>query len=243
MASSNSKSSIGLILIAVGFLLLSKNFMIIPFELHNIIFSFPAILLFIGVIILINSKNNLIGYIFVAVGAYKLLKDKFHIPMNIFEDFWPIILILLGIYILLKAKEKKTVVDSFENEAKNFDLNDKSNLIDNDYLNEFCILSGSDKIISSNNFRGGKITTIFGGMDINLRDSKLAEGNHTLEILTFFGGTDILVPKDWNVIVKVTSIFGAFDDERIRYTDEAQDKSKTLLIKGFVFFGGGDIKN
>lgn len=240
MSSSHSKIVIGSILIFLGFLWLSKNFMIFPFEIHNIIFSFPAILLFIGVIILINSRNNIVGYIFIAIGGYKLLKDKFHIPLDIFNDFWPIILILIGVYILLKSKESKKKVDTPD---KKFDFEQNAEYLTNDYIDETCILSGSDKVISSANFKGGKITTIFGGMDINLRDAKLAEGINTLEVLTLFGGTDIFVPKDWNIVIKVTSIFGAFDDERIRYVNEPQDSNRTLVIRGFVLFGGGDIKN
>jgi len=241
MPTSNSKITIGSILIILGLLWLSKNLLIIPDELRTIIFSFPMILFVIGIIILIKSRNSLFGYVLVGIGGYKLLTDKLHIPLDFLEDFWPVILILLGIYILLKGKSVNSISNNAKHESKfNFAESSSESI---DFIDDFNILSGSDKTVTSEFFKGGKITTIFGGTDINLRNSKLAEGIHTLEITTIFGGIDLYVPKDWNVIIKVTAMFGGFDDERIKYTNEQTDMSRTLIIKGVVIFGGGDIKN
>ena len=246
MKSSQGKIIFGSLLILAGILWLSDSFDMFPFQMHNIIFSFPAILFLVGVIILANSKNNLVGYIFVFIGGYNILTDFFHIPLGRFAgDFWPILLIIFGFYILLKNKEgnKSTNINS----KPKFDVGDFDkttyNSTEQDFIDEFVIFSGSEKRILSNNFRGGKITTLFGGTDIDLRQTTLAEGTNTLEIITIFGGIDLYLPKDWNVIINVTPIFGGFDDERILRFDQNKDSKKTLILKGVVIFGGGDLKS
>lgn len=246
MKSSHGKLFAGAILILLGLLWLSDNFAIFPFQMHNIIFSFPAIFLIIGIIILINSKNNIAGYIFVFIGGYNILQDYFHIPLNRFaEDFWPILLIIFGIYILLKNREKESKFHKGQNSkfsTNDFEEKDSQNS-SQDFLDDFIIFGGSEKRILSNNFRGGKIITLFGGTDIDLRQATLAQGTSILEVVTIFGGIDLYLPKDWNVIINVIPVFGAFDDERIINPDRNYDNSKTLIIKGTVIFGGGDLKN
>ena len=44
------------------------------------------------------------------------------------------------------------------------------------------------------------------------------------------------------IIVNVTSIFGGFDDKRILNLNQIQESNKVLIIRGFVLFGGGDLK-
>ena len=58
-----------------------------------------------------------------------------------------------------------------------------------------------------------------------------------------FGGSTFIVPENWNVRVEVTSIFGGFADKRSLAADTVIDNSRTLVIKGIIFFGGGEVKS
>ncbi|GAB4134709.1 MAG: hypothetical protein Fur0015_07800 [Ignavibacteriales bacterium] len=246
MKSSQGKTIAGAILIFVGLLWLTDNLVLFPFQMHNLIFSFPVILFVVGIIILANSKNNLLGYIFIVIGGYNILDDYFHIPLKgIAKDFWPVLLIIFGVYILLKSKERDSKISNPGNDKFNLDEFEKKNSANyaQDSIDDFVIFGGSEKRIFSNNFRGGKITTLFGGTDIDLRQATLADETVTMEVVTIFGGIDLYVPKDWKVLLNVTPIFGAFDDERILNPNNDFDGRKTLVIKGVVIFGGGDLKN
>ena len=91
-------------------------------------------------------------------------------------------------------------------------------------------------------FSGGNITAVFGGSEIILKGCKLSEGTSSIDILAVFGGTTIIVPNDWNVVMNVTSIFGGFSNKSVKDPSMFPDQSKTLIIKGLVVFGGGELK-
>ena len=117
-----------------------------------------------------------------------------------------------------------------------------SSNIDNDYLDELAIFGGGDKIITSDNFRGGRVTTIFGGSDIVLLHSQLAPGVNEIEVFSMFGGWTLRVPPNWQVKSEVVAIFGAVSDKRYIPDSVVKDNTRQLIIKGFVMFGGGEIK-
>ena len=112
-----------------------------------------------------------------------------------------------------------------------------------DYIDEISIFSGGEKIITSQDFKGGKITSIFGGSEINLLNSQLSSGTNYIDVFTLFGGSVLIVPSHWNVKVDMVAIFGGFADKR-DFKSEGLDKDEPeLYIKGVTLFGGGEIKS
>jgi predicted membrane protein len=113
-----------------------------------------------------------------------------------------------------------------------------------DYIDDIAVFSGHKHMVYSQNFKGGKIASIFGGSEIDFTRSKLAEGKNVLEVLAIFGGASIKVPNDWNVRVEMGSVLGGFADKRhINPETFAANQNKELIIKGVAIFGGGEIKS
>lgn len=214
--------------IVLGFLFLLNSLDILDFSISRIIFSWPFFFLVIGVFITLNTNKKLLGGILSGLGAI------FIIP-HIFPDVhyngtivFAIIFIALGLYIILNKKETERI--KFDQERK-------------DYLEDVSIFGGGSKFITSDNFKGGNITAVFGGSEINLKGCKLAEGTNVIDVLCVFGGTTLIVPQDWNIILNVTPIFGGFSNKLIKDPTATPDLNKTLIIKGLVVFGGGEIKS
>ena len=115
---------------------------------------------------------------------------------------------------------------------------EKTNSVD--YLDETAIFGGRTLSVVSDNFQGGKITSIFGGSKINLMYSKPIPGC-TIDIANIFGGSKITVPEDWNIKIEVVSIFGGFDDKRSASVIARSNTSKVVVIKGACIFGGGEV--
>ena len=222
---------LGGILIVFGGILLLNSIDVFNFRISRVIFSLPFIITMIGIFILLNTNKKLLGGILTGVGIFFLVEKivpGLHYPIGIVI---PVILIAFGIYIILKQTRK------------NIDDPEMHGFLKKDLIDDISIFGGGSKIISSDNFRGGNVTAIFGGSEINLTGCILAEGDQIIDVLLIFGGTTIVVPKDWNVIVNVTSILGGFSDKSIKDPNIIPDQSRTLHVKGLAMFGGGEVKN
>lgn len=214
--------------IVLGFLFFLNSLDILDFSISRIIFSWPFFFLIIGVFIAINTNKKLLGGILSGLGVIFLIPRIF--PSINYDGtiVFAILFIALGLYIILNRREKEIV--EFDQERK-------------DYIDDVAIFGGGDKVITSDNFKGGNITAVFGGSEINLKGCKLAEGTNVIDVLCVFGGTTLIVPQDWNIVLNITPIFGGFSNKLIKDPNATPDQNKTLIIKGLVVFGGGEIKS
>jgi len=223
---------LGGILIFFGGIFLLNTMNILHFRIAHVLFSFPFFMFVIGLFVLVNTEKKFLGGILTGVGALFLIPKIF--PEVDYDGgiIIPIFFIILGIYIILK-KRKAEQPSIF---------NSDSSRVNKDKIDDVSIFGGGTKIISSNNFQGGNITAIFGGSEINLINCQLAEGDNVLDVLCIFGGTTIILPKEWNVVINVTSVLGGFSNKAIRNPSIVIDQNRTLHIKGLAMFGGGEVK-
>jgi hypothetical protein len=87
-------------------------------------------------------------------------------------------------------------------------------------------------------FRGGTVTTWFGGGELDLREARLDPAGATLHVSALFGGGNLVVPESWNVETNVIGI-GGIGDGRPR-VDRPAD-APTLHVEGTAIFGGWGI--
>ena len=67
----------------------------------HIIFSWPVIMLAMGIIFLFTHKDSHAGFILLIIGGIGLIAKLNHTSFRyIFREYWPILLIILGIYLL-----------------------------------------------------------------------------------------------------------------------------------------------
>jgi len=226
----SKRGTFGIILILIGFILIARITDIIPHDFVQYIFTWQTLLILIGVVLISSRENKSTGLILILVGGIFLLPDIIHIPFAIRRFFWPILLISVGVIIILRSAGRFAYRTSSE---PNLGV---------DYIDDVAILGGGEKIINSDNFKGGRVTAIFGGSKIDFRRAALAEGDQVIDVFCVFGGSALIVPDDWNVRVDVVSIFGGFSDKRIAPLNKTKISGKSLTVKGIVLFGGGEIK-
>ena len=89
---------------------------------------------------------------------------------------------------------------------------------------------------TASSFRGGTVTSWFGGGDLALRGATLDPAGARLTVRAIFGGGRIVVPADWAVDLDVVAIFGGVGDTRP--TVEVREGAPRLAIDGFALFGG-----
>jgi predicted membrane protein len=251
----SSRVVLGIVLIVIGGLFLLRTGGIISLDIPRIIFSFPFILTVGGVLIIANSRKRTFGVIVFIFGVFLLIPRIF--PYIYYDDdiIIPIVIILVGAGIIFRQRTWKSkniyhanepIVDDAKEFGKKFADGIKHRSynweVNKDYIDDVSIFGGGHKVIHSDNFKGGNITAIFGGSEIDLTQCKLAEGDNVLDVVIIFGGTEIIVPKDWNVRMNVTPLFGGFSNKTRREYNQPLDQTRTLLIKGIALFGGGELK-
>lgn len=227
------KIMFGVLVILAGTLLLLFNMNIIPGEYENIFFSWEMLLIAIGLINIVSKDNWFIGCILILIGGFFISDRIVELPVDFSKIFWPAIIIAIGVFIVIKKTFRKNL--PFHETKINYET-------EAGYINESNIFGGSKRKIAPGVFKGGKISCIFGGSELDFTQATLAEGKNILEISAVFGGVSLLVPSDWNVNVEVNAILGGFNDKRHVFKQEGNN-ARELIIRGSTIFGGGEIKS
>jgi len=226
--------AVALLIIVAGVLFLLDGIGVIPYELSRIFISWQMLLIVIGIFNLLSSQHKVTGLILIAIGGVFMYAKLFGLQYNAWSIIWPTVLIVIGISILYSHNRKGRKAYHQIGEP----VDDNADTID-----EVSIFSGSEKIITSQNFRGGKVVSIFGGTELDFTKAQLSDGKNEIEIFYTFGGSTMIVPPDWEIKIEVTSVFGGFSDKRYKTRQVMPETDKTLVIKGLVIFGGGEIKS
>ncbi len=240
----DSRNVLGIILVVLGGLFLLDSMDLINFNIARVIFSFPAILIIVGIVLVLNTSRRLLGSILLILGMFFMIPRVF--PWVYYDShiIWPVLLIVLGVYIILKKRTHRTHEGEYKQAQEESTSHFKSyDQINSDRVDDVAIFGGGHKTIVSDNFKGGNITSIFGGSEIDLKDCKLAPGVNVIDFVAVFGGSNIIVPSDWKIVIDVLPIFGGFSNKVRRDPNSVIDTERTLLIKGFVMFGGGEVKS
>lgn len=219
-----------IILIVVGIFLLLDNLNI--FYIDGLWDYWPLILVAVGIYRLLSSgfRDIYSSILFILGGFLLFLLTTDVIYFRDIWRFWPLILILIGARIIYN----KVILT---------DEKRKGITVSDDRIDHVAIFGGKEKRVASDNFQGGNITAIFGGVELYFENAKLAEGSNVLDILVMFGGTEIYVPRDWMIVTKGLPIFGGFEDARKNPPKPDASTKGTLIVKGLVLFGGLEIKD
>ncbi len=187
----------------------------------------PVIFILIGISILLsnNFRNAGSGVFFILFGAFFLLLRLRIFERAVWHYLWPLAIIGVGLWILFRPvwrPDRKAVAAMTADE-----------------LNISQIFSGSVRRIESLSFRGGKADVVFGSAEIDLRAAGLAGGRATLVLSAVFGSIEVLVPRDWQVILEGTPVLGSIESRK-RAAEVAP--AQTLEVKGSAVFGSIEVK-
>ncbi|VBB47445.1 conserved membrane hypothetical protein [uncultured Paludibacter sp.] len=246
----------GILVILAGVVLLGINFGWLDPALKIVIFSWPMILIVVG-LFQIAQRHYFPAFILFGIGVFFLLPKIAQAYPQVFPGigsnfsaiYWPLLLIFAGIFILLQfifpgkwnrihkqwhhrwdEKWKENKESDFDYESKNI----------SDGFDKNVVFGSVEHIFLEEEFPGGEINAVFGGVTLDLRKTKLAVGDTYLEINAVFGGITLYIPSDWYVVSRFDGVFGGFEDKRL--LQEPTDKTRRLIIKGSCVFGGGEIR-
>ena len=98
---------------------------------------------------------------------------------------------------------------------------------------------GDEYIYTGEPFHGAQLDAFCGGIRLDLREAVITE-DEEIDIHTFMGGVELIVPDSLNVETKSRSFIGGVSNETNR---KGKDSAPCLHIVASNFFGGVSIKN
>lgn len=216
----------GIVILMVGCAILARQ---AGLDLPYWLFSWPMILIVVA--LYIGGRNNfrLGGWIAPLLVGLVFLSDDVldELDLEIGKYFWPTLIIALGLYMIFKPRRKEWSLDT--------------TIPSDDMIDATAVFGGTKGNIISKNFKGGEVSTFFGGTDLNLSQADF-QGTIVLRSTTAFGGVNIVAPPHWNIKSEVACIFGGLDDTRPQ-PSQGYDQNRTLVLKGICLFGGIEIKS
>lgn len=212
----------GVVVLAIGLGALLDTFNV--FDFWPIFGTWWPVLLILGsILVFVGDRRQFIWSIVLGlVGALLLLNNLNALDVNIFQLIWPIIIIAAGISILVNRATLPKMTKTQDTDSIG------------------AIFSGTDTVNKSKDYKGGQVSAIFGGVQLDLRDAVIKK-EATLNVTTLCGGIEIRVPRNWRVQSSVFPILGGVENKATG--DQADDKSPLLIIAGTVALGGVEIKS
>ncbi|WP_316829807.1 LiaF transmembrane domain-containing protein [Pedobacter aquatilis] len=235
----------GLVIVMIGLAFLFDN---MGFDIPNWVFSWHTFLIVIGIFVGVRRNFKGAGWlIMILVGAYFTIDDITGLDFDASKYALGVGLVILGGYLLLKPKgdfsgrRKRRFTENFNTTGENLNPAGGEKANNHDIVEATAVFGGSNQIVYSKNLKGGDITVVFGGADINLTQADFNE-TAVFDVTAVFGGVKLIVPQNWIIKTNGTPIFGSIEDKRghLIPTGEIQ---KTLIIDGTVLFGGIEIKS
>lgn len=215
---------LGLIIVIVGVLFTLDNLGLAYAE--DYLRYWPAGLIAIGLVKLWQARSGQCGafggFVFVGIGTLLLLDSLGMVHVRL-GQLWPLALVVFGASMVWRGLggRRPKALDASET------------------VSGIAILGGVKRGNNSPNFKGGDLTAIMGGCEIDLRQAAI-NGEAAIELFAMWGGIEIKVPEDWAVINRVVPLLGGVEDK----THPPQGATThRLVLRGFAVMGGIEVKN
>ena len=184
------------------------------------------------------TRRTIIGIIFIVVAMMKLMSMLGIFHLNWFDWVWnhpwtdylgPILLLIIGVELIVSSYQRnpsqwlqRPVPQSEEGKPIN------------------CVVSfgGDEYVFRGEPFHGARLDAFFGGLRLDLRQAVINE-DEEIDIHTFAGGVEILVPTNVNIEVQSRSFIGGVGNETVGRNIPG---AITLHIIASNIFGGVSIR-
>lgn len=213
----------GLIFLGLGIIFLGNNFKF--WDIDVFFEGWWTLFIIVPSLIGIFKKGSRISSCFwLVIGILLLLACQDMITFQLIRKMiFPLIFILIGIMIIFRPKK---ITDNNYKEIKK----------PKDSLNLVAIFSGREEKVSTE-FKGADCISVFGGIDLDLRDASLKD-DIVIEVVSCFGGVDILLPKNVNAVTSGVPCFSSIEN---KITNQTKSKA-TIYINYVAIFGGIEVK-
>jgi predicted membrane protein len=235
----------GVLVVMLGVFLLFRNMGFIPWGISHWVLSWQSLLVAIGAILMFDGKRETrnAGLILMLVGGIFLLSKTLGcFPARILV---PSLIIIAGVVLVFRASGQRRPRNGFSGrtnwgafrESEN-GANDGRPIVKREY-----VFSGSKEKWSDGQLKEVEIDAVFSNVELDFSRTELAEeakGRAHIHVSSVFSNVVLYVPKEWNISIQKTGVFGGFVDKRSRNVET--DETKKVVLELDAVFGGGEVR-
>ena len=185
----------------------------------------PAAIVALGVFqFTANRRTRRSATVLMAVGLGLLAVTSGLLGSDAWDFVWPSALVLVGLWILLGWGKRYGLRPS-----------------DDEEVDGIAVLGSARLATRSQTFRRASLTSILGGVTLDLTEALPVGGGANVTITALLGGASVLVPRGWLVEIRGLPLLGGWDDT----TDRAAvgPGAPRLEIQVLVALGGVEVKH
>lgn len=257
---------VGIAIVFFGLVLTADNLGIGRFG--GVIQFWPMLFTALGIAILFekgsSASRRLFGGALIVGGLWQTANSAFGLGIYI-NDYWPLILVGLGVLLVLRAIGPKAPVEDYTNvgggagagpyattssaysassassgsSASAAPASGTESSAREEALNAFAFMGGVRRNIVSPAFRHGNVTAIMGGVVLDMRQAIATGGETVIEMFAIWGGIEVKVPPDWQVVNEISPIMGGVEDRSLH----THPIRHTLILKGVILMAGVEVKS
>jgi hypothetical protein len=190
----------------------------------EVLYWWPVALFLAGLIALLDRKPG-VAFLWFGFGTAFLL-PKLGIPFLELRDItslFPLTITFAGVALILQAI-RPVPKDVFGQAPAGF--------------RAAALMAGNTRTIRTPAFLGGDVYAVMGGCEIDLRGARIHGEEAVIDVLAFWGGIDIKVPRDWTVVSRVTGLLGGVSN----MTEPAREGAPRLVLRGAAIMGGVEVR-
>ena len=242
-----SRLIVGLFIIGVGLVALLDNARLLDgSELRP---YWPLVLVALGVVRLFSWRSAIFSSALILIGLVLTAQNLGYVTLH-WRDWWPVLAIVWGASFLLhggrwreerwKRRQMRRAARWQRRTGMPPVLGPGGNtVIDNsDHVIASATLSNTVMSNASQDFRGGDLNAVLGGIELDLRDAAI-RSEAVLLVKVVMGGIEIKVPRTWAITVRAEHVMAGVDD---RSTPPVTPSGR-LIIDGEIVMGGVTIRN
>jgi predicted membrane protein len=237
----------GLVVLVLGVILLLDRLGVV--YARDVFRFWPVLLVAAGTVVLVETTSltlRTIGGTVLAMGLILQANNLGYLHIR-GDVFWPLALIGAGVVMLGRALEERNqppiprrradtadFADRFWSGAERFVRN-----LESASGEHAAVFSHIERRVTDQNLEKMKIVAVFGGFQLDLRPAGIKGDQALIHADAVFGGVEIIVPEDWEVVPQGAGVFGGFTDQ----TRPPDRPAKRLIVTGAGVFGGVVITN
>lgn len=146
---------------------------------------------------------------------------------------WPLLMILAGAFLSWQAVTRPSMSSS----APTHPLATSGSSV----LSELALTGGVKKNVRVPDFRGGYITVVMGGVELDLRQYAMGASPAYLDVVALLGGIELKIPPEWTVEGGILPFMGGFENKSQALVDS--NTAPRLVLRGYAVMGGVSVGN